>query len=79
TTTTTIQVKAVPTAVILPPPATQFCIGESMNLQASNAFSYLWSNGATTQTTTVSTSGNYTVTVTGNNGCVATSAPLLLP
>ena len=78
TTTTTIQVKAVPTAVILPPPATQFCIGESMNLQASNAFSYLWSNGATTQTTTVSTSGNYTVTVTGNNGCVATSAPLTI-
>ena len=78
TTTTTIQVKALPTAVILPPPATQFCIGESMNLQASNAFAYLWSNGATTQTTTVSTSGNYTVTVTGNNGCVATSAPLTI-
>jgi hypothetical protein len=78
TTTTTIQVKALPTAVILPPPATQFCIGESMNLQASNAFGYLWSNGATTQTTTVSTSGNYTVTVTGNNGCVATSAPLTI-
>jgi len=73
-----VQVKALPTAVILPPSATQFCIGESMNLQASNAFAYLWSNGATTQTTTVTTSGSYTVTATGNNGCTATSAPLVI-
>ena len=78
TTTKIVQIKSLPTAVILPPPATQFCIGESMNLQASNAFAYLWSNGATTQSTTVSTSGNYTVTVTGNNGCTATSAPLAI-
>ena len=78
TTTKVIQIKALPTAVILPPPATQFCIGESMTLQASNAFGYLWSNGATTQSTTVSTSGNYTVTATGNNGCTATSAPLAI-
>ncbi|MFM7644804.1 MAG: beta strand repeat-containing protein [Sphingomonadales bacterium] len=78
TTTKIIQIKSLPTAVILPPPATQFCIGESMNLQASNAFGYLWSNGATTQTTTVTTSGSYTVTATGNNGCTATSAPLVI-
>jgi large repetitive protein len=78
TTTKVIQIKALPTAVILPPPATQFCIGESMTLQASNAFGYLWSNGATTQSTTVSTSGNYTVTATGNNGCTATSTPLAI-
>jgi hypothetical protein len=78
TTTKIVQIKSLPTAVILPPPATQFCIGESMTLQASNAFAYLWSNGATTQSTTVSTSGNYTITVTGNNGCTATSAPLAI-
>jgi hypothetical protein len=78
TTTKTIQVKALPTAVILTPPATQFCIGESMTLQASSAFTYLWSNGTTTQNNTITTGGSYTVTVTGTNGCSATSAPLAI-
>lgn len=30
---------------------------------------YLWSNGATTQTITVSTSSNCSVTVTSSQGC----------
>ncbi len=34
-------------------------------------FSYNWSNGNTTQTTTVTTSGTYCVTVTDANGCTA--------
>ena len=33
--------------------------------------SYAWSNSATTQTTSVTTSGTYTVTVTDANGCTA--------
>jgi gliding motility-associated-like protein len=33
--------------------------------------SYAWSNSATTQTTSVKTSGTYTVTVTDANGCTA--------
>src|SRR5207237_9931088 len=36
--------------------------------------SYLWSNGAITPSINVTTSGSYTVTVTGANGCSATSA-----
>jgi hypothetical protein len=36
--------------------------------------SYLWSNGATTQTITVLQAGNYTVQVTNASGCQATSA-----
>jgi len=34
--------------------------------------SYLWNTGATTQQITATVSGNYSVTVTNNNGCAAT-------
>ena len=45
-----------------------------VTLTSSAASSYLWSNGATTQSITVNTSGNYSVTVTAANGCSGTSA-----
>ncbi|MDQ2180868.1 hypothetical protein M0051_19540, partial [Marinifilum sp. D714] len=49
------------------------CEGGSITLDAGNSgATYLWSNGATTQTITVSTSGNYSVVVTDANGCSAT-------
>jgi len=49
---------------------TSFCEGGSQPLTASGTFtSYLWSTGATTQSITVSASGNYTVTVTDNSAC----------
>ena len=42
----------------------------TVELDAGIGYSqYLWSNGATTQTITVSTSGNYGVTVTSSQGC----------
>ncbi len=45
----------------------------------SASFSYLWSNGATTPSITVSNAGNYTVTVTNiATGCSATSLPTVL-
>jgi hypothetical protein len=54
-------------------PGTISTCNASEILDAGNAtlpgVSYLWSNGATTQTTTVSTNGIYSVTVTGNGGC----------
>jgi gliding motility-associated-like protein len=37
----------------------------------SPGYSYLWSNGATTQNLTNVSSGSYSVTVTDNNGCTA--------
>ncbi len=52
------------------------CPGQQASLSANAGNSYLWSNGATTQSITPSTAGNYTVTVTNFNNCTATSAPV---
>ncbi|HLP52499.1 MAG TPA: gliding motility-associated C-terminal domain-containing protein [Chitinophagales bacterium] len=49
--------------------------GGSVTLDAGNAgATYLWSNGATTQTVSVSTSGIYRVTVTNATNCTATGS-----
>ncbi|MFM9008783.1 MAG: PKD domain-containing protein, partial [Bacteroidota bacterium] len=46
------------------------CQNEPVVLDANNpGMTYLWSNGATTQTTSVSSPGLYTVTVTDPDGC----------
>ena len=46
------------------------CFGGTTTLTASGGTNYQWNTGATTQTITVSptTSTNYTVTVSDNNG-----------
>lgn len=54
---------------------TSFCPGGSVTLDAG-AFAgatYAWSNGGTTQTINVTTSGTYSCTVTKSSGCSATS------
>lgn len=51
-----------------------FCQGGTVTLTASTATSYLWSNGMTTKSITVNSSGNYSVVVTNAIGCTA-SAP----
>ncbi|HEX8254238.1 MAG TPA: hypothetical protein VF846_13930 [Thermoanaerobaculia bacterium] len=63
------------TATITPDGPTTFCSGEDVVLTASAGSSWLWSNGATTQSVTVTASGSYSVTVTDGNSCSATSAP----
>jgi hypothetical protein len=50
----------------------------SVDLTSSSASNYLWSNGISTQTITVTNPANYKVTVTGANGCVSTSAPTVV-
>ncbi len=51
----------------------EFCVGDNTTLDAGLGFStYLWSDGSTSQTITVSTAGTYTVTVTNGNGCSGT-------
>ncbi|MCS6933537.1 MAG: gliding motility-associated C-terminal domain-containing protein [Chitinophagales bacterium] len=49
---------------------TTICIGESITLYAAPGYaSYLWTNGAQTQTITVNTAGVYSYTATDANGC----------
>jgi len=62
-----------PTATISASGSTSVCAGGSVTLTATPSTSYLWSNGATTQSISATASGNYTVQVTGSNGCTATS------
>lgn len=54
--------------------ATSVCAGQTVQLTAgpSNA-SYQWSNGDSTDTTTITTSGTYFVVATDSNGCLDTS------
>lgn len=52
------------------------CSGGSMTLSApSGLTSYLWNTGSTASSLVVSQSGNYSVTVTDNNGCSRSSNP----
>ncbi|GAB3542646.1 hypothetical protein GCM10027443_43790 [Pontibacter brevis] len=70
----TVTVFALPVATITASGTTTFCEGGSVILSASEGAGYLWSNGETTRTVTVTEAGNYTVTVTSESGCEATSA-----
>ena len=53
---------------------TTICQGDSVRLTASIANSYVWNNGAVTNSINAKNAGNYNVTVTDANGCSATSA-----
>ncbi len=49
------------------------CLGSTTNLSVTAGFSsYLWNTGDTTNSITVTTSGNYSVKVTDPNGCEKT-------
>ncbi|MFM9008808.1 MAG: beta strand repeat-containing protein, partial [Bacteroidota bacterium] len=50
------------------------CAIPSTTLTASGGASYLWNAGATTAGIDVTTAGTFTVTVTGSNGCTATTS-----
>jgi len=67
-----ITVNTPPQATISTSGSTTICQGSSVVLTASSGSSYLWSNGLTTQSITVTTAGSYYVTVI-NNGCPSTS------
>lgn len=73
--TKTIVVNPLPAPVINAQGATSFCDGGSVVLDAGAGYnSYAWSNGKTTPTNTINSSGTYWVTVTDGNGCSATAA-----
>jgi PKD repeat protein len=51
-----------------------FCAGGSVTLTSTAGNSYLWSNGATTQSITATTAGTYTVQVSNPSGCQSTAS-----
>lgn len=51
-----------------------FCPGASTTLDAGVYSGYLWSTGDTTQTIAVSSEGNFSVTVSGGQGCTGEAA-----
>jgi PKD repeat protein len=73
-----ITISSLPVATITPNGPTTFCQGNTVTLTASLANSYLWSNGATIQSITVSSASSYTVTVSNGNGCSSTSPPTVV-
>jgi len=55
------------------------CLGGTQMLTCASGYNgYIWSNGASTNSTIANNSGNFLVTVTGFNGCEATSAPFFV-
>ena len=66
----TISLIALPsTPTISASGPTTFCPGGNVVLTSSSPINNLWSNGATTQSITVSTFGNYSVSYANANGC----------
>ncbi len=67
----TVLAATVPTVSVVG--ATTFFSGDSVTLVSSQAESYFWSTGETTQTITIYDSGDYYVEITDANGCTGTS------
>lgn len=72
---TNVQVSATPSVSVSPSGPLMICSG-TKTLTASSGLSYLWTNGATTSSISVSDTGQYAVTVTVAGGCTASSAPV---
>jgi hypothetical protein len=72
-----ITVNPIPSSVVSISGPTSICPGQTVTLTAPTANAYLWSSGQTTQSITVSTAGNYTLTTTAT-GCSSTSAPVAI-
>ncbi len=74
-TAVTLTLNSIPAATASAGGATTFCEGSNVVLTASAGTAFSWSNGATTQAITVTTSGVYTCTVT-NAGCISTTTAI---
>lgn len=73
-TATTVTVKPNPTPTITASGPTTMCSGGSVTLNAGAGYSsYSWSNGASSQTINVTTTGYFSVTITDTSGCTGSS------
>ncbi|PRY06735.1 hypothetical protein CLV24_1261, partial [Pontibacter ummariensis] len=67
----TLKVNPLPVATITANGVTSFCAGGTVRLTAGGGTSWLWSNGAETQSIDVNASGTFTVQVTDANKCTS--------
>jgi uncharacterized protein (TIGR02145 family) len=72
-----LTINTPPTANITQPTTTLTCTTTSIALTASGGGIYLWNDGTTSATKTVTSAGTYSVTVTGSNGCTATASSVI--
>jgi len=71
----TINVSSTLAPVITPNGNISVCEGDSIVLYAGKGYtSYKWSDGSIADSLIIKRAGNYSVTVTGNGGCIGTSA-----
>ena len=72
----TIYVQAQNSCVVnITQSAPNLCAANAIVLNATSGFSsYVWSNGAITESMSVAVAGTYTVTVTNSDGCTATAS-----
>ena len=76
--TQSISVTGFPSATISPAGPISLCLSSSATLSTISGYNYLWSTGATTQSINVNSAGNYSVVVSDNSGCVATSSSVAI-
>jgi hypothetical protein len=69
-----VTVNPNPSAAVTASGPLAFCAGNNVTLSAPLGNSYSWSNGATSSSITVGSSGSYTVTVTNGFGCSTASS-----
>ncbi|GAB4006809.1 hypothetical protein GCM10028808_09410 [Spirosoma migulaei] len=74
TSTTVISNVVVPALSVSPTSATLTNANPTATLTASGTGSFLWSTGQTSPMISVTTSGNYSVTLTNATGCTATAS-----
>jgi PKD repeat protein len=74
--TDSIQVFGTPEVTISLSGDSTICYGDSIFLQASGAFSYVWSDGTTGATKTLFQTGTYNCVGTNASGCTAVSSSI---
>ncbi|NHN27770.1 T9SS type A sorting domain-containing protein, partial [Flavobacterium jejuense] len=68
-----VNIKPTPSATTITASSTVICSGGSVTLTSASANGNLWSTGETTQSITITSAGDYTVSIL-NNGCISNSS-----
>lgn len=73
-----ISVSGFPQATVSPAGPITLCQSSTINLSTIAGYSYLWSTGETTRSININAAGNYSVVVSDNSGCSATSSAVVV-